>query len=72
MAIRSIVQYDSNPEILRRPSTPVHNGASSVSGLVKDLKDTLLHHANGIGLAAPQIGVHERVIVVCFGAGNGT
>jgi len=39
--------------------------------LVVDLKDTLRHHTNGIGLAAPQIGVHKRVIVVCFGAGKG-
>jgi len=32
--------------------------------LVKDLKDTLLANINGIGLAAPQIDFHSRVIVV--------
>lgn len=70
MAIRPIVQYDSNPETLRQMSGPVEPGDSGLPVLVQDLKDTLLHHANGIGLAAPQIGVHKRAIVVCFGADN--
>ena len=37
-----------------------------MKALINDLKDTLLHHGRAIGLAAPQIGVHKRVIVVCF------
>ncbi len=71
MAVRPIVLYEKNEAALRRTSDPFLDGSSETRQLVADLKDTLLHHANGIGLAAPQIGVHKRAIVVCFGAGNG-
>ncbi len=71
MAVRPIVLYQENEAALRQKSEPFLDGSSETRQLVADLKDTLLHHANGIGLAAPQIGVHKRAIVVCFGAGNG-
>jgi peptide deformylase len=70
MAVQPIVLYDSNPDVLRQKSATVHNSFGSVKELINDLKDTLLHHGRAIGLAAPQIGVHKRVIVVCFGADN--
>jgi peptide deformylase len=35
--------------------------------LINDLKDTLNAHQEGIGLAAPQIGVHRRVVIVRLG-----
>jgi peptide deformylase len=35
---------------------------------VQDLKDTILSHPDGVGLAAPQINIHQRVIVVRLGA----
>ena len=66
MAVQPIVLYDSNPEVLRQKSAPVHDGFGSVKDLINDLKDTLFHHGRAIGLAAPQIGVHKRVIIVCF------
>ncbi len=56
---------------MRKKSEPLPDGSGEAWQLIMDLKDTLLHHARGIGLAAPQIGVHKRVIVVCFGAGSG-
>jgi len=71
MAVRPIVQHALNPEVLRKQSVPVRAGASEVRELIEDLKDTLLCHANGVGLAAPQIGVHQRAIVVRLGAGQG-
>ena len=70
MAVRPIVLYKTNKAELRQRSEPVPVGSSQTSRIVSDLKDTLLHHSNGIGLAAPQIGLHKRTIVVCFGAGN--
>jgi len=66
MCVRPIVLYTSSPELLRRKSTPVQEGADDTRQLLLDLKDTLRCHANGVGLAAPQIGVHKRVIVVCL------
>lgn len=45
-------------------------GCASVRELVADLKDTLLAHRDGVGLAAPQIGVHLRVFVARLGGGQ--
>jgi peptide deformylase len=42
-----------------------------VAELVQDLKDTLNNHPAGIGLAAPQIAAHRRVVVVRLGGGAG-
>ena len=71
MAVRPIVLYEDNEAALRRKSEPILDGSSEARQLVSDLKDTLRHHGNGVGLAAPQIGVHRRVIVVCLGGGRG-
>jgi peptide deformylase len=56
-------------EVLWRKSSPVADpGAPPVAALAEDLRDTLLafrrEHGYGRGIAAPQIGVSERVIVV--------
>ena len=71
MAVRPILLYANNEGALRRRSPPLGNRPSEARQLITDLKDTLLDHGRGIGLAAPQIGVHKRAIVVCFGAGDG-
>ncbi len=70
MAVRPIVLYKTNEAELRQKSEPIPDGSSQTKTILTDLKDTLRHHKNGIGLAAPQIGVHQRVIVVRFGAGE--
>jgi peptide deformylase len=67
MAVRDIVLYAENRMILRRRSRPVRVVNQPVIRLIRDLKDTLNHHSNGVGLAAPQIGVHRRVVVVRLG-----
>jgi peptide deformylase len=71
MAVRPIVLYANHEAALRRTSQPIADAAGEGRQLITDLRDTLLHHASGVGLAAPQIGVHQRAIVVCLGAGNG-
>ncbi len=48
---------------LRRPSLPVEQFDEALRELVNDMFDTM-HHAEGIGLAAVQIGVHLRVAVM--------
>jgi peptide deformylase len=70
MAVRPIVLYKTNEAALRCRSEPVSVGSKRTRQLISDLKHTLLHHPKAIGLAAPQIGVHQRVVVVCFGAGT--
>ncbi|MEA3407727.1 MAG: peptide deformylase [Chloroflexota bacterium] len=67
MAIRDIVLYAENEPVLRKKSKPVETLSRRIRGVVEDLKDTLNYHTNGIGLAAPQIGVHWQVVVVRLG-----
>jgi peptide deformylase len=70
MAARDIVLYPQGEAILRRRSTRVRRISPQVQRLVQDLRDTLNAHPEGVGLAAPQIGVHSRVIVVRLGGGG--
>jgi peptide deformylase len=70
MAIRDIVLYPENKAALRKKSKPVKSVNRRVKKLVRDLKDTLNDHPGGIGLAAPQINVHSRVVVVRLGGGR--
>jgi peptide deformylase len=49
--------------ILRQPGDEVAVFDDELEGLVRDMFETM-YHADGIGLAAPQIGFSRRVIVV--------
>jgi peptide deformylase len=73
MPVREVLQL-GNP-ILREPSAPVvHPGAPEISALLDDLRDTLAHWkastGYGRGIAAPQIGVLQRVIFLNIGGCN--
>lgn len=68
MAVRNIVLYAENEAALRQKSEPVRVVNRRVKNLIRDLKDTLMAHSEGIGLAAPQINVHQRVVVVRLGS----
>ena len=70
MAVREIVLYVDNKAALRKKSRPVKGVSRPVRKLIQDLKDTLGHSSDGIGLAAPQIDVHSRVVVVRLGNRN--
>ena len=60
--IQPIYIYGS--EVLRKKAEPVDlNDKEGITALVQDLKDTLAK-AEGCGLAAPQIGVSKRVVIV--------
>ena len=61
MAIREIITAE-NP-LLRKKSVKVRQFNENIGELVNDMFDTL-HAANGLGLAAPQIGVLQRVFIV--------
>jgi peptide deformylase len=52
--------------VLREPAVEVEELDEEVRGLAQDLLETM-YHAEGIGLAAPQVGVSRRVIVVDLG-----
>ncbi|MCS6790385.1 MAG: peptide deformylase [Bacteroidia bacterium] len=59
--VRPIVLYGS--PILRQKAQPVPLDDPRLPSLIQDLWDTM-HQAQGVGLAAPQIGVSLQVFVV--------
>lgn len=64
MAIRDI-RILGDP-VLREPAEVVLEVDDDIRQLVRDMLETM-YHAQGIGLAAPQVGVSRRVIVVDLG-----
>jgi peptide deformylase len=60
MALRKIITSE-NP-ILRQKAKKVHRFDPSLQKLVDDMFETM-HDANGVGLAAPQIGMSIRIFV---------
>ncbi len=61
MALRTI-RHDGD-EVLRKISKKVDVIDDNIKTLVEDMFETM-YHADGVGLAAPQIGVLKRVIVI--------
>jgi peptide deformylase len=49
---------------LKHKSSEVENFDKSLEKIVKDLFDTLYSSGNGIGLAAPQVGIKKRIVVI--------
>jgi len=70
MAVRDIVIYPEGADTLRAHSAPVGQITLRVARVVRDLKETLAAHDEGVGLAAPQIGVNIRAVVVRLGGGE--
>lgn len=68
MAVRKILTYPKDKITLRAVSDPINKLNRHTTRLIRDLKETLLSRSDGVGLAAPQIDVHLRVIVVRLGA----
>lgn len=61
MALRNLrVEPD---EILRKKSKIIENITDGVITLLDDMRDTMNHYG-GVGLAAPQVGVLKRVILI--------
>lgn len=66
MAIREIIQ-DEDP-VLRKKSRPVEKFDERLWELLDDMAETMAE-ANGVGLAACQVGVLRRVVVIDTGDG---
>jgi len=66
MAIRQIRTEED--EILRKKSKKVDVIDDRIIALIKDMADTM-YKANGVGLAAPQIGILKRIVVIDVGEG---
>lgn len=61
MARRTIVKIGD--DILRKRSKEVTVFDRSLGVLLDDMKETMLH-ADGVGLAAPQVGILKRAVVI--------
>jgi len=65
MTIRDITHFPE--EVLRNEAKSVEDFGDDLRVLIDDMIETM-REAPGVGLAAPQIGVSKRVIVVEFGS----
>lgn len=61
------LRYLGDP-VLRAKARPVTKVTKRIVKLLKDMEETM-YAADGVGLAAPQVGVSERLIVVDVGDG---
>ena len=66
MALRKIVHIED--DLLRRKSRPVTKFDARLHALLDDMAETM-YHAEGVGLAAPQVAVLRRVVVMDCGDG---
>ncbi len=66
MAIRKIREFGDS--VLRKQCKEVKEVTGRVRTLIEDMIDTM-YEANGVGLAAPQVGVMKRIVVIDVGDG---
>lgn len=66
MAIRNIVKFGD--DTLRKTCKPVDAITKRTKILIEDMLDTM-YKADGVGLAAPQVGVLRRIVVIDVGNG---
>lgn len=66
MAIRTI--RTNGDEILRKKSKTVDIINDRIKTLIKDMIETM-YEADGVGLAAPQVGILKRIVVIDVGDG---
>ena len=67
MAIRQIRTIGD--EILTKPCKPVKEMNERTIELIEDMFETM-YESNGCGLAAPQVGVRKRIVVIDVDDGN--
>ena len=66
MAIRQIVKEGDS--VLSKKCRVVEKFDDKLATLIDDMIETM-HRANGVGLAAPQVGILRRVVVIDIGEG---
>ena len=68
MAIRNVVQ--EGDDILLKKCRPVEKFDDKLLELLDDMADTM-YESNGVGLAAPQVGIRRRIVVIDVDDDNG-
>ena len=64
MALRQI-RTEGDP-VLTKKCRPVEEMSDRIHQLIEDMLDTM-YEAMGVGLAAPQVGVLKRIVVIDVG-----
>lgn len=67
MATRKI-RLDGD-DVLRKVCKPIEKMTSRLQTLIDDMYETM-YEANGVGLAAPQVGILKRIVVIDIGDDN--
>ena len=67
MAIRSI--RTMGDEVLTKECKPVKEMTEHTAELIEDMFETM-YEANGVGLAAPQVGIRKQIVVIDVDDGN--
>jgi len=67
VALRDIRHYERD-DVLRKKARPVDKIDDRVLTLLDDMAETM-YKAEGVGLAAPQVGILRRVVVIDIGEG---
>jgi peptide deformylase len=63
--VLDIITYDSKDAIkLRKKCIDVKKENPNLQKLINNMFDTLKHHGNGVGLAAPQVGYNLNLFIV--------
>lgn len=66
MALRTI-RTEGDP-VLRKKSRPITEMTQKLRNLIIDMMDTM-YDSMGVGLAAPQVGILKRIVVIDVGEG---
>ena len=67
MAIRQLSYFQD--EVLRKPCKPVEKVDDRIRMILDDMAETMYVTGNGAGLAANQIGILKRLVVIDMGDG---
>lgn len=67
MALRNI--REDGDSVLRKQCKEIKDMTPRLMTLIDDMYDTM-YEANGVGLAAPQVGILKRLVVIDIGEGN--
>lgn len=66
MALRTIRELDD--PVLRKVSKPVKEMTPRIQMIINDMLETM-YDDDGVGLAAPQVGILKRIVVIDVGEG---
>ena len=67
MALRNIRELGD--DVLRKKSREIQEMTPKIKELIEDMFETM-YEADGVGLAAPQVGVLKRLVVIDIGEGK--